>query len=178
MVAKDSPPPSMPCRLLLVGERPRPLDRIKAPTRAAVRTFLSQLRGPYRGAACRGVIVGGWVILVLRQRGLRPMLRDRLELPEGDPVYARRVGLAVEAGLGMLPVHVTCLRRSLTLQRELQRSRCRAVLSLGVRKVNGELNAHAWVEVAGEVVNDSPAIIATFLPLCVGDAERLLTGAM
>jgi hypothetical protein len=75
--------------------------------------------------------------------------------------YAR--WLSVAARHHIIPFQ--CLHRSLALQRWLVTQGLPGVLRLGVRKENGELKAHAWVELAGQVVGDEPSTISTFVPL-------------
>ena len=48
-----------------------------------------------------------------------------------------------------------CLSRSLTLWWLLRRRGIESQLRLGVRKGEQGLDAHAWVELAGQVVNDA-----------------------
>jgi hypothetical protein len=136
--------------------------------------FAAAVRSRERASALRAVVDGAFVTATLERRGLRPLLRDRSELPQGDPAGARRVADAVDAGLGVLPVAPTCLRRSVALLRELHRKRQGAVLHIGVRPGTGGIEAHAWVQVAGEVVNDDPKLVATYTQLAAGEAERLL----
>ena len=45
-------------------------------------------------------------------------------------------------------------------------------MHIGVRKTTNEVEAHAWVEVAGEVVNDDPDVVGTYLPMSTSRAER------
>ena len=157
-----------------MGERQAALARLQIPTGADLSRFVSEVRGPLRGSACRAIPIGAWVFLTLRRNGLRPLVQHRPDLPDGDPMLARHLATAVDAGLGLLPVRITCLRRSLTLQRELHRSGIHAALALGVRRRDGGVEAHAWIEVGGEVVNDAAELVATYLPLAVGDAGRLM----
>jgi hypothetical protein len=51
-----------------------------------------------------------------------------------------------------------CLERSLTLWWLLRREGIDGELHIGARKEDGKLKAHAWVELRGEVLNDSPEI--------------------
>jgi hypothetical protein len=60
------------------------------------------------------------------------------------------VWLAAHRGL----VPVTCLPHSLVLWWLLRRDQAEAVLRVGVRKATGDLEAHAWVEHDGVVLND------------------------
>jgi hypothetical protein len=114
------------------------------------------------------------VTVTLRRRGVRPLLPpldDELQL---DVDRACSVSMAVDAGLGLLPVAATCLRRSLVLMRELRRLGLSSTLHVGVRQTAGRSEAHAWVEVCGVVVNDDPHLTATYVELASGDLERLL----
>jgi hypothetical protein len=83
----------------------------------------------------------------------------------------RRVSHAVDAGLAVLPMAFTCLRRSLVLLRELERRNLGATLHIGVRRRHGRMEAHAWVQVCDEVINDAPDVVRTYLPLALGDVD-------
>src|SRR4051812_2652722 len=80
-----------------------------------VRRFVLALGRSYGASALRAVVDGAFVTVTLRRRGLGPLLHDRPDLRGADPDRARRVAEAVDAGLGLLPVAATCLRRSVTL---------------------------------------------------------------
>ncbi len=67
---------------------------------------------------------------------------------------ARRHARAVDVAAGNVPFRARCLERSLALWRLLRRRRMAAELRIGVRKSERDLEAHAWVELAGRVVND------------------------
>ena len=62
------------------------------------------------------------------------------------------------------PCPVTCLTRSLLLDWTLRRRGVASQLRIGVRLSQGELDAHAWVEVAGVPVNDRPDVSEQFAP--------------
>ena len=70
-------------------------------------------------------------------------------VPELDPRRAARLVKAV-AALYRMP----CLEQSLVLFRILRRRGIPAELRIGVRKVSGGLNAHAWVEHDGRLLLD------------------------
>ncbi len=53
---------------------------------------------------------------------------------------------------------MTCLRRALVLQRMLGLQGCRSELRIGVRKEEGRLAAHAWVEFDGRPVGEAEDI--------------------
>jgi hypothetical protein len=63
---------------------------------------------------------------------------------------ARLVAIAAHHG----PYRATCLRQSLALWWLLRRRGIPAELRIGVRKDSGDLQAHAWVELAGQALND------------------------
>lgn len=81
---------------------------------------------------------------------------------------------AVDIGFAVLPIPPTCLRRSLTLIRELNRLDLAGNLHIGVRTVDGAVEAHAWIQVEDEVVNDNPDLIATYSELAVGKLDTLM----
>ena len=51
---------------------------------------------------------------------------------------------------------MTCLRRSLTLQWLLSRAGLYTTLQFGVRRENGNLQAHAWLDYQGQVIDKNP----------------------
>lgn len=74
---------------------------------------------------------------------------------------ARIVSIAAQHGL----YKATCLRRSLLLWWLLRRERIASEIRFGVRKWDDKLEAHAWVEYKGVVVNDSSAVRENYQPL-------------
>jgi hypothetical protein len=94
---------------------------------------------------------------------------SRLGAIEGaTPAQAvRMVALAVRR----LPWRPGCLPASLTLQRILAAQGVDSQLRLGVRKVAGRLEAHAWLERAGERLIDTRAEDERFAVL-----ERVAAG--
>lgn len=121
----------------------------------------------------RAYVALGWVDLVLRVAGFRYLAgraRVGAAAPGGrvDPAalgrarrYARTI--AVAARHHVVPAH--CLHRSLVLHQWLRREGLPGELRIGVRKEGGALRAHAWVELSGSIVNDTPAAVAPFVPL-------------
>ena len=153
----------------------RRLPARRAVSQGDVRRFVRALRGRRRSSALRAAVDGVVVILTLRRHGLRPLLSHRSDLPPAEPARAVQVAEAVDAGLGILPSPSTCLRRSVTLLRELHRIGLGADLHIGVRQGPGGIEAHAWVQAAEHVLNDDPLLISTYAPLSVGQAERYLS---
>lgn len=93
------------------------------------------------------------------QRLLLPDERDVLSLQAGEIV--RLVDMAVRR----LPYSGTCLRRSLVLQRFLRREGIETDLRFGVRKRNGGLVAHAWLEHEGLPLGESAPVEERFAKL-------------
>lgn len=56
----------------------------------------------------------------------------------------------------------TCLTRSMVLWWLLRRRGIQSDIRFGVRRDGGEILAHAWVESAGQVINDRPDIHQVF----------------
>ena len=113
-------------------------------------------------AACMPIF---W--LGLRMLGL-PRFQARLErarkpvcpaiaLPEVQAL-GELVNIAARHSLGSR----TCLTRSLLLSWLLRRRGVQSQLRIGVRFMQGTLDAHAWVECEGVPVNDSPDISKQF----------------
>lgn len=90
---------------------------------------------------------------------LRPLRSSRGSVPLSR--LAHLVGVA--ARHHVLPAR--CLQRALTLQSLLAQRGVKADLRIGVRRQNGHLRAHAWVESAGIPLAESPEIAVLFLPL-------------
>jgi hypothetical protein len=67
------------------------------------------------------------------------------------------------------PAPGTCLSRSLALQRWLSQHGLESTLHLGGRLVNGALDAHAWVERNGTILNDAADVACRFTPIHAGD---------
>jgi len=146
----------------------------RRPGLADVRRFVGQLGSPTRMSAVRSAVDGVVVARTLKRRGAGPFLAP--EPPASvryDPAQALRVSAAVDSGLALVPMAPTCLRRSLTLVRELHRLGLAATLHIGVRKVAGNVEAHAWVQVGDTVVNDDPGETTTYTELAAGQWGRL-----
>ena len=77
---------------------------------------------------------------------------------------ARRTARLVALASTALPWHFSCLQRSAVLHLLLRQQRIQADLRIGVRRNEGSFEAHAWVEIAGQPINDAPGIANDFLP--------------
>lgn len=74
---------------------------------------------------------------------------------EAELRVARAYATAVERASNGLPFSTTCLERSVALRRALRKRSIPAELKIGVRRGDRSLEAHAWVEVSGVILNDS-----------------------
>ncbi len=81
---------------------------------------------------------------------------------------ARMVELAASRGLS----NPTCLPRALVLRLLLRRQGLDARVRIGVRKQGDGLDAHAWVEYQGIVVNDGADVGARFAAFDALNASR------
>lgn len=61
-------------------------------------------------------------------------------------------------------VRGNCLSRSMVLCWLLRRRGIPAHLRIGARKIGNQLEAHAWVEVAGRAINDSDDVQTRYAP--------------
>lgn len=120
------------------------------------------------------------ICLALRVVGFKPVF-DRAERagpgvpcpPGADSLQRARLRarwLASAARRQLLPAH--CLAQSLALHHWLRAEGVPSVLRIGVRKDGARLAAHAWVELGGVVVNDSPVAVAAFQPLAAQRASQ------
>jgi hypothetical protein len=89
--------------------------------------------------------------------------RSQRSAVAADPREARALGEAVGLVAGRSFVGARCLGRSLALWFLLRRLGVDAELVIGAEAPRGrELPAHAWVEVDGEPVNDTPDVRERF----------------
>jgi hypothetical protein len=90
--------------------------------------------------------------------------RARQEVPQPDRVEtARLIRLADVAGRYLAPV--PCLPRSVGMARFLSSRGVPATVEIGVRTIDGRLEAHAWVTSDGLVVNDAAASAGAYAPI-------------
>ena len=108
----------------------------------------------------------------LRRRGFpRVVAQARAEAGRGrrptadDVARARRYAGWLHALGSGRPLRAQCLHRALALHFWLRDEGVASELRIGVQKQARALRAHAWVEVAGQVVDDRPGAVAAFHPL-------------
>jgi hypothetical protein len=95
----------------------------------------------------------------LMERGARPA--DDLRQPAAGIDGVVR---SVDRAAGRLGPLSTCLTRSLVLWWRLRRHGHPAVLRAGVRRAEAGIEAHAWVELGGSVLNDVADVAERFTP--------------
>jgi hypothetical protein len=139
------------------------------------------------GADGVALVEAVWRLLVvdakLRRGGFQQVIdRTQLRAPEqtnagdiGEVCRAARYAGLLEIASRIPFLRARCLHRSLALYLWLQGEGMTSELRIGVRKDGGALRAHAWVEIAGQVVNDRPAAVGEFTPLFSTGADRTLT---
>ena len=99
---------------------------------------------------------------------------DERPIPASAAMTMPTVVRACEAAMRRMPLHFSCLDRSLILWWLLGGDE-RAGIVLGVAPPSDHRSPplfHAWVEVDGVVVNDAPDVAATYRPFVAVDALR------
>jgi Transglutaminase-like superfamily len=103
------------------------------------------------------------VLATLRRRRFTalavPAITQPADPPRGDD--DERVIAAAQRAIRWAeyttPGRLTCLQRTMALHRLLARRGVATRPQIGVRKQGGELQAHAWLEYQGRIVNSSVA---------------------
>jgi len=90
-----------------------------------------------------------------------------------DPVAVSRTKRLVDIAAARHVCTMTCLPRSLVLQRLLAEQGIAAELMIGVHKEGGVLSAHAWLESGGRPLGDPEKISARYAALT--GADRVVT---
>lgn len=83
---------------------------------------------------------------------------------DGRAARVRVIAWSVAAAARHGRIRAKCLERSLLLWWLLRRRGAPAALHIGVRKDGDALQAHAWIELDGEVLADSVDVRARFAP--------------
>ncbi len=124
-----------------------------------IRNFLKWLRLPpserWRTARLAGTLL--WIKAFLKTSSIKtaPKANRQATPTREDLRIARDTTKALELAANGLPFSTTCLERSVALQRALRRRQIPVELRIGVRQGGEGLEAHAWVETSGVVLNDS-----------------------
>ncbi|MEZ4728989.1 MAG: lasso peptide biosynthesis B2 protein [Caldilineaceae bacterium] len=84
--------------------------------------------------------------------------RRQMRVAATDAQCIRRTRLLLQLAIRYAPHRGNCLSRSLTLWWLLQRQGIDSDLRIGVRQLYGLFQAHAWIEYAGQPLNESPQV--------------------
>jgi hypothetical protein len=87
-----------------------------------------------------------------------PVPRRRILEPADQLEMAERITRAARSAERNGPGTPNCLERSLTLWWMLRRAGVDGELHIGARKEGGRFEAHAWVELGGQVLNDGAEV--------------------
>jgi hypothetical protein len=79
---------------------------------------------------------------------------DVVVLDPAQRRQARQLARLVLAARHLVPGHCTCLHLALIAQQLLASRQIAARVRIGVRKNEGDLRAHAWLQASGEVLLD------------------------
>jgi hypothetical protein len=77
---------------------------------------------------------------------------------------ARRIARLVAAASDEGIVHGKCLEQSVVLWRLLLRKHMPAELHIGARQSDKGFEAHAWVEIQGNIANDTNDVLSDYAP--------------
>jgi hypothetical protein len=100
----------------------------------------------------------------LRTRGFSTLqqyaakMRPTDEAPARTQALIQALNTAVERARHHHIFPMTCLRRSLALQKMLANHGIAATLKIGVQKTDGGLVAHAWIEAQGQRIGEPERI--------------------
>jgi hypothetical protein len=114
-----------------------------------------------------------WLLLLGITIALRvlplPRIQSLLRRPRSgqanSTIKAERLAWIVGVAARRHLWSVSCLEKSLVLEALLVRYGFSPELKIGVRREDGVLQAHAWVEVEGHPVGESPNLHRRFLPV-------------
>jgi hypothetical protein len=97
-------------------------------------------------------------------RTLRNSLRRDSDAQDGVSTIVEPVTWAITVAARYVPAN-TCLTRALAASRLLARRGVGSRLQIGVARIDGEFQAHAWVECNGDVIVGKTKDLGRFVPL-------------
>jgi hypothetical protein len=117
-----------------------------------------------------GLAVAGLLLSILGfERSVALLRRSSGRGRSNEPTeeilsWARKTAHLTSIAARWGPYRATCLRRSLFFWWLTRRRGLDSELKIGVRRDQGKLLAHAWIELNGEVLNDRPEIVEGYSP--------------
>lgn len=145
-----------------------PLNKARSVARR-LRRF-ARLSNADRRLLARSFVALAVVDLGLRTRGFQRLIESAQSaavwaprsVHQADVLRAQRYArwLNIASRFHLVPAH--CLHRSLALHNWLLNEGLPSNLRIGVRKEDGELKAHAWIELGGQAIGDRSDAVAGF----------------
>jgi len=89
----------------------------------------------------------------------------RILLPDTSSERVMQTARMLEVAAYYVPFRVTCLSRSLVLRYLLLLQNVESKLCIGIRKKDGEFQAHAWIEYGEDVLNDHIDNVRSYTPI-------------
>jgi len=121
-----------------------------------------------RSALLAAAVLLPAITVALRYGGLRRTraLLDRLARHRSPqrPLSPAQSARLVAAVARRAPFRAPCLSRALTLETMLRLQGASPLLRIGVRKVEGRFEAHAWIEHEGSALMDAADVAEQYLP--------------
>ena len=124
------------------------------------------------------LLIQAWVLLLVVDWGLRTLPFPRVKSFAGTPrrvkgfLSPEEVEAEIQRVWRMTRIasrnhlySMTCLRRSLALQRLLNRRGIETGLRFGVGKETGHFQAHAWLEYHGEPIGEPETLTEQYITL-------------
>ena len=127
------------------------------------------------------LIVAYWQLLWARYQMMRMNGEEILggrrtrdepnQTPAADQEWIKRRARFINAAARYPFPWAQCLQRSLALRGWLAKGGTHTDLRLGVRRDGGAIAAHAWLECAGEVLNDKAQAVTPYVRLTCGSTH-------
>jgi len=135
---------------------------------ANLRKFIS-LSGFERLLLVQAFLMLAWTSLSLRFFGLKKRYTSgnnnlSCSLNEKNSSLVQATTRMVQIAGRYSPFTASCLAQSLVLLKLLRNQGIIAHLRIGVQKAADQVKAHAWVELQGEVLNDSADVSCRYIP--------------
>lgn len=112
------------------------------------------------------VKLGLWLLPFRTMRKLLGGLLRPSDVKCKDPEIVERVGWAIAVISRRIPLLKNCLTEAIATQILLKRTGHPSILRIGVaRSEDGQLKAHAWVEVDGVIITGGSQSPSQFVPL-------------
>ena len=127
-----------------------------------------------------------WILLLLTDVGLRLLSYQRVSEWIMSPVDESMISSgdidkiiiqskdAVKRASRNHIYKMTCLRRSLVLQRLIATQGVQTELRFGIQREEGDLKGHAWLEYRGRPVSEPETITESFAPLLSTKSNQIL----